>query len=254
MYQHIAQYYDLLHNGLTEDIEFVATLAEETGGPILEVGCGTGRMLLPLARLGHQITGVDVSEEMLAIARDRLASERKGVQDRVSLQQFDFADIRLDKQFGLAIIAYNTLMHVGPAELAYCLGNIRRHVWQGGALFIDVDNPADVHDPGQDGLLLLDRTVYNPERDEIVALTVSSTGDGENQTRDTVWIVDASPAAGGLLERTVARSTLHYYFAHQLQQILETAGFNLIGQYGDYDQRPYQDDGSPRLVLLAAVR
>ena len=80
------------------------------------------------------------------------------------------------------------------------------------------------------------------------------TGDGDKQSRDTVWMVDVSPAAGGPLRRTIARSTLHYYFAHQLQQILDTAGFRVVGQYGDYDQSPYLAEESPRLLLLAAAR
>jgi SAM-dependent methyltransferase len=254
MYQHIARYYDLLHDELVEDVEFLSKLAEEAGDPVLEVGCGTGRVLLPLARSGHRVVGVDVSEEMLQIARTKLANEEADVQNRARLEYGDFNEVSLDRRFRLAIIAYNTLMHMGPVALAFCLGNIRQHLAQGAALFIDVDNPVEVHDPGQDGLLLLDRTIIDEARDEVITLSVSSLGDGESQTRDTVWIVDASPVQGGSVRRTVARSTLHYYFAHQLDQILETAGFALVGQYGDYDQRPYRADESRRLLLLAAAR
>jgi SAM-dependent methyltransferase len=252
MYEHIAYFYDLLHDELTEDISFVTRLSEEVGGPVLELGCGTGRLLLPLARMGQEVMGVDASEEMLAIARDRLAGERAAVQDRASLVAGDITDFQIERRFGLVIIAYNTLMHLNPAALAFCLGHARRHLRRGGALFIDVDNPIEVHDPGQDGLLLLERTAHDPERDETVVLMISSEGDGERQTRDTVWIVDASPSKGGVARRTVAQATLHYYFAHQLNQILETAGFDIVAQYGDYDRRPY-DHESPRLLLLAAA-
>ena len=254
MYQKSARYYDLLHDELTEDIAFVVKLAEDTGGPVLELGCGTGRLLLPLARMGRQVTGIDASEEMLAIARTKLDGEREAVQKRVRLEQCDISDVRLEERYGLAVIAYNTLMHLGPATLAFCLGNLRPHLKRGGALFIDVDNPVEVHDPGQDGLVLLDRTVHDPERDEIVVLTVSSFGDGERQTRETIWMVDVSPTEGGSLRRTIARTTLHYYFAHQLEQILDTAGFELVAQYGDYEQQPYIADSSQRLLLLAVVR
>jgi SAM-dependent methyltransferase len=254
MYQEIARYYDLLHGQLTEDIHFVAELAQETTGPVLELGCGTGRLLLPLARLGHRVVGVDNSEAMLAIAREKVAGESTVVQARVALQQGDVGDVRLDDRFGLALTAYNMVMHLAPADLTACLIGLRRRLKPGGALFIDVDNPAVTHDPGQDGLLLLERAVHDAERDEMVVLSVSSVGDGARQTRETIWLVDVSPCGGGPLKRMVARTTLHYYFAHQLAQQLEQAGFALLGQYGDYDKRPYQADDSERLLLLARAR
>jgi len=253
MYDAIAPYYDLLHADLLEDVEFALALAEATGGPILELGCGTGRILLELAKAGYEVTGMDSSEEMLAIARDKLAAEPTSVRDRVSLQTQDITDFQLGQTFGLAILPYNTLMHLDPPSLAFCLGCVHRHLRGGGVLLIDVDNPIDVHDPGQDGLLLLDRRAHDPLRAEDIILMVSSAGDVQRQTRDTLWIVDASPKGGGALKRTIAQATLHYYFAHQLNQTLESARFELVAQYGDYDRRPY-DDESSRLLLVANAR
>lgn len=253
MYQNIARYYDLLHSELVDDIEFLLKLAETTGDPILELGCGTGRILIPFARSGHRVVGADASGEMLAIARAKLAGERPGTQSRVALRQADFTEIDLDEEFGLAIIAYNTLMHLAPQAVAKSLATLRRHLRPEGILYIDVDNPMDVHDPGQDGLLLVDRTATDAEHDEFVVLSVSSIGDGERQIRETTWLIDVSPANGGPVKRTVAQSTLHYYFAHQLQQILQTAGFRPVGQFGDYQRRPYDADRSPRLLIVASV-
>jgi SAM-dependent methyltransferase len=253
MYDQIARYYDLLHGDLTEDIEFVIRLAEKSGGPVLELGCGTGRLLLPLVRIGQKTTGLDNSEEMLAVAKAKVASERAAVRERARLELGDITDFQLGQKYGLVALPYNTLMHLSPPALAFCLGHVRGHLKAGGALFIDVDNPVEAHDPAQDGLLLLDRTVHDPSQDETIVLMVSSAGDGDRQTRDTVWIVDASPAEGGLPRRTVAQATLHYYFAHQLEQIVAAAGLALVALYGDYDRRPYKDD-SPRLLLLATAR
>ncbi|UCG23699.1 MAG: class I SAM-dependent methyltransferase [Chloroflexota bacterium] len=253
MYDKIAHYYDLLHDDLNEDIEFVIRLAEESGGPILELGCGTGRLLIPLARIGHETTGLDGSAEMLAIAKTKVAAERPAVRKRASLELGDITDFHLGRRYGLVTIPYNTLMHLNPPALAFCLGNVRSHLKPGGTLFIDVDNPIEVHDPAQDGLLLLERTAHHAQRDETIVLMVSSVGDGDRQTRDTIWIVDASPADNGSVRRTVASATLHYYFAHQLTQIVAAAGLELIVQYGDYDRRPYNDQ-SPRLLMLAMAR
>ena len=253
MYEKIARYYDLLHDDLKEDIEFVIKLAEASGGPILELGCGTGRLLLPLVRIGQATTGLDGSEEMLAIAKAKLTGERKAVRERARLEHGDITEFQLEQKYGLVILPYNTLMHLAPPALAFCLGSIQRHLRPGGTLFIDVDNPVAVHDPAQDGLLLLERTAYDAKRDEKIVLTLSSVGDGLRQTRSTVWIVDASPAGGGPLQRTVGEATLHYYFAHQLSQIVAAAGLELLALYGDYDRQPY-DDSSPRMLLLAAAK
>lgn len=253
MYDKIAHYYDLLHDNLREDIEFIIRLAEESGGPVLELGCGTGRLLLPLVRVGQETTGLDASKVMLSIAKAKLTDERPAVRGRARLEHGDIADFELEQKYGLVTLPYNTLMHLDPPALAFCLGNVRRHLRPGGALFIDVDNPVEVHDPAQDGLLLMEKTAHDAKRDETVALIVSSVGDGDRQTRDTVWIVDASPVGGGSLRRTVAEARLHYYFAHQLNQILAVAGLELVAQFGDYDRRPY-DERSPRLLILATVR
>ena len=74
-YDAIARYYDLSHQSLVEDIPFLLRVAAETGGPALELGCGSGRLLVPLARAGYAVTGVDNSPEMLARAELRLAGE-----------------------------------------------------------------------------------------------------------------------------------------------------------------------------------
>lgn len=253
MYQRIARYYDLLHEELREDIAFVRDLVGEGGGPVLELGCGTGRLLIPLVQAGLEVTGIDGSEEMLAIAREKLATEGDAVRSRARLEKGDISSFQLERRFGLVVMAYNTLMHLTPSELASCLDNAYRHLSTGGMLVIDVDNPIDVHDPGQDSLLLLERIAYDQERDEELMLMVSSVGNGERQTRDTVWIVDASSVEGGPIKRTIARATLHYYFAHQLAESLESARFQLNAQFGDYDRQPY-DDESPRLLVLASTR
>ena len=73
-YDRIARYYDLTHDRLTADVPFLLAQAAEAGGPVLEIGCGSGRLLVPLARAGQTITGVDRSAEMLARAEPRLAA------------------------------------------------------------------------------------------------------------------------------------------------------------------------------------
>ena len=85
MYEDISKYYDLIHQELRDDIVFAIKLAASVGDPILELGCGTGRLILPLARVGHAITGLDNSAAMLEVARNRIEAEKAKVQQRIRL-------------------------------------------------------------------------------------------------------------------------------------------------------------------------
>src|SRR5690606_41981516 len=89
MYEHIAPYYDQIHASFTEDVALVLALAGRVGRPVLELGCGSGRLLLPRARAGYQVTGLDNSPAMLALAREGLDREPGVVQQVVTLPEGD---------------------------------------------------------------------------------------------------------------------------------------------------------------------
>ena len=103
MYEHIARFYDLSHDRLVDDIPFLLRQAAEAGGPVLEIGCGSGRLLVPLIRAGFDVTGIDSSPEMLARAELRLAAESPLVGDRARLIHGDIrtADLHGKSGFGL---------------------------------------------------------------------------------------------------------------------------------------------------------
>lgn len=87
-----------------QDVAFFVELAQATGGPVLEAGCGTGRVLIPTARAGYEITGLDLSSAMLAVCRANLAAEPVEVQARVQLVEADMGDFDLGRTFGLITI------------------------------------------------------------------------------------------------------------------------------------------------------
>jgi len=112
-YSVYAQYYDLDHGSLDADLVMIEQYAALCGSPILELACGTGRALLPLARQGYQVTGVDISPNMLAIARRKI--ETDGLADKVTLVKQDMRRLALDGRFNLAFVAAE-LFHA-PASL-----------------------------------------------------------------------------------------------------------------------------------------
>src|SRR5690554_907147 len=102
IYKLTAEYYDhVTSSGKRQDVAFFVEMAQAAGGAVLEIGCGTGRVLIPTARTGVSITGFDLSTAMLNVCRRRLAQEPEAVQARVQLVQGDMRDFDLGRTFAL---------------------------------------------------------------------------------------------------------------------------------------------------------
>jgi len=250
-YSRLAPYYDLLHASLTEDIGFILALAARNRGPVLELGCGTGRVLLPLARAGCRVTGVDNSVAMLDRARRRLAKEPASVRDRVSLLAGDMTRAMLaPATFELAIVPYNTLMHLAPAEGAAAIRAIARQLRPGGCLFLDLANPFAVEQAAADRLLSLERILTDPESGATIVVLAASQLKQAAQLLNINWLFDASPAVGGPVERTVVQVAYHYYYPHQIDLLFQEGGLQLEALYGDYTEEPF-DESASRMLALA---
>ncbi len=252
MYDLIARYYDLTHTSLTADIPLVLALAQEVNGPVLELGCGTGRLLLPLARAGYETTGVDHSPAMLARLQQKLAKESPLVQSKVHVVPGDMANLPLPEngRFALALIPYNTLMHLPEEKLTRVLQGIGRFVRPGGCLFIDLANPFAVAQTPNDRMLTLEAVVTDPETQDTVLQMAGNWLDETAQQLHITWIYDATPAAGGPIHRTVAQTVYHYFYPHQIEIALQEAGFQLKALWGDYNKTAF-DEESDRLLVVA---
>ena len=244
-YTAFARLYDLFYDEFTQDIPMYRGFAGRAGGRVLEIGCGTGRVAISLARDGCSVTGIDVAEAMLAIARDKV--ERAGLADRVTLRQADMRRFDLGARFDLAIAPINTFMH--NATLDDQLGAlecIRRHLAPHGLLILDLFNP-DVHEPDE-GRLVLHRMRPGPHGQLILQFTTRSL-DWENQVASVVFIVD-EPDASGLIRRTVFPFELRFLFRHEVELLMRQAGFQLEAVYGSYDLGPY-GAGAEKMIVVA---
>jgi SAM-dependent methyltransferase len=253
MYDQIAHYYDLTHADLTADIPFILHLAQQTNGSLLELGCGSGRLLLPLARAGHPVIGLDNSPAMLERARTKLAKEAEAVQSRVRLVEADMAEFNLNgraphSRYPLILIPYNTFMHLDSAQALATLKRVKAHLGEDGKLFIDLANPFTVANTPEDHLLSLEN-VLTDNNDNILHLAANRL-DTVEQTLHITWIYDRSPKSGGQIERTIAQATYHYRYPHQMELLLQEAGFRQFAFFGGYDQSPFQEE-SQRLLLIA---
>jgi len=250
MYDQIAHLYDQIHSGFTEDVDFLIEQKNDLVEPILELGCGSGRILLALAQAGLRIIGIDNSLAMLVRARQKLEKQPQAVRKLVTILEGDISSFTLPEKFGTAICSHNTLYHLPESERIACFRSIHQHLKPGGIIFIDQDNPFKVADPVDDGLILLERRIKDTEGGNILLHFASSRVDPTAEKCYLTWIYDESPIAGGPVSRIVVDTTFHIVSRHQLELELERTGFALKAVYGDYQKQPYTED-SQRLLVLA---
>jgi SAM-dependent methyltransferase len=250
MYDPIARYYDLSHDRLTEDIPYLLALAREAAGPVLELGCGSGRLLTPLARAGFHVTGVDSSPEMLARARSRQAGEPAEVRARVRLIEGDVRTLSLPgaEPFALAFFGYNTFMHLNEVGAGSALRRLRPLLRPGGRLFIDVDNPLLLAAVADDPDFVLEDELRDETTGETIRQYTAYESAPVEQAVDVTWVYE--PARGAA--RTKARMRYHYLYPHQYDLLLSLTGFRLIALAGDYDGAPF-DEESERLLVMGAA-
>lgn len=252
MYDRIARFYDLSHDRLTADIQFLRDLASASGDPILELGCGSGRLLLPLARSGFAITGVDNSAEMLARASVRLANEPPEIRDRVRLIPADMATLRLSAdggRFGLAFFGYNTFMHLDETQAGRVMRQLKPLLPPGSFFYIDVDNPLALAAAGDDPDFSLEEELYDPRTGETVRqYTAYETVPG-HQAVDVTWVYEVATTGNNPIK---SRFRYHYLYPHQIDLMLGLVGLRLQALYGDYNRTPFHED-SDRLLVVAVA-
>lgn len=250
-YREIAELYDLEHSGFDEDTETLVNFAQAIGGPVLEAGCGSGRLLLPLAEAGLHVTGIDTSEPMLDRARRLIA--RHDIGDRVTLVDADMRamDEAPGGPFELVIFSLNSLMHLETQrDQRAALDAARRALAPTGQIIIDLMNPTmdqvsylleGVHFEG----------TWTLEDGSIIDKWSHREASGRPQVLDTlIWYDRTFP--DGRLTRTRTAFPLRYIHAPELALMLELAGFVDSLFYGSYDLDPY-DPESERLLVTARV-
>ncbi len=221
LYDRIAQIYDPWSRSVTEDVGFYVDQALASGGPVVELAVGTGRVAVPIAEAGIAVIGVDSSPEMLGVAR--AAAKAAGVADLVDLRVGDLRDPPVRERVPLAICPFRSLLHMETEqEKLRALGAAKTLLEPGGRFVFDVFAPSrddieETHglwlerEPGIQELAVWD------EGSRTLSLTVRSNG-------------------------VSATFVLHWLSAPEWLQLLDVAGFEVEAFYGWFDLRPFSGD------------
>ena len=249
-FDRLARFYDWEHAGYLDDLPLYRGLAERVGGPILEAACGSGRLLLPLARSGYEVVGLDTSPPMLRLAEAALARE-PALADRVHLVEGDLRTTRLGRQFGLAIVALDSFgLLVEQHDQLRALASLRRHIHDDGLLVLDLAN-GNLRGGETSEETVLHRYGTLPDAGPSVVKWSLRRTDHSLQLDHFVLIYDET-GAHGVVRRTLVELDLRYFTRFELELLLDRAGFFLEALFGDYDLNPFAAT-SPRLIAVAHV-
>lgn len=248
----IADYYDEspIVKGRLQDVAFYRDATREFGDPVLELGCGTGRITMALAEAGKRITGLDLSERMLEHAVKKRAALHVEARERVHLVQGDMARFDLGEKFRLVIIPFRPFQHLLEVrQQVDCLDCVRKHLAPGGRLILDVfqTDAERLHDPVHMREMLV--TEYNTADGRRVKISERVAAFHRAEQRNDVEMIFSIAHRDGRQERLVFAWPLRYFFRYEIGHLLARCGFQVTAEYGDFDRTPIRDD-SPEMVFV----
>jgi SAM-dependent methyltransferase len=243
--------YDLEYTDHTEDIAYYTRLASKSPGPLLELGCGTGRLTLPIARAGGRVDGVDLAPSMLEGLRLKLAAEPAEVQARVRFWEGDFRDppphTRTD--YAWVLWPFNALHHcTGPDDVLRTLAAARARLATGGGIALDVylpDRELYDRDPGR---TYEHRIFKDPRTGRPLHTWEQGWWDEPTRTHHVVYTYRDHQ---GSEERAHLR--LRMFERDELIQLFHEAGFRVAFSAEDFAGRPVRT-GSLKWVLQLRPR
>ena len=241
-YDDWADIYDAVHADLTHDIDFYVELARASGGPTLELGCGTGRISLAIAQQGIAVTGIDISPRMIEVAQTKAA--QRGLAERCVFQSGDMAAVQLAERFPLVIMPFRSFQSMlTPEEQRQALARVRERLAPGGVFVMDTFNP-DVGSLVNDEQSRLAYHMKDVERDGGGTLVVwgQNGWDPVTQVNETRLIIEEVSDEGVVERRLIRDVDQRYTFRYEMEHLLELCGFDLEALYGDFDGGPVTQD------------
>jgi SAM-dependent methyltransferase len=256
-YTDIAGFYDyVVPYQNRPDVHFFVEAAVQSGGPVLEVGCGTGRILIPTARAGIKITGLDLSPHMLGVCRDRLRTEPAGIRSRVRLHEGDMRAFDLSQTFNLVTLPFRPFQHlITVVDQITCLDCIYHHLNPGGRLILDIFNPWLEALARQDiGEEVAEEPEFTlPDGRIVIRRQKVASRDVFNQIL-YVELIYYVTHPDGHQDRLVQAFPMRYLFRFETEHLLARAGFEMEHLYADYDKSPYGSKYPGELIFVARKR
>jgi SAM-dependent methyltransferase len=255
-YAAISTWYDVEHDSLTEDIECIQEViahADLRAPAILEVGCGTGRVLARLAAAGYSVTGIDPSDAMRQRCARRLAALPERVSRRVRVLAGDAENLPLDDQdqFDLGIFTLNTFAHLLTSQARHrALSELATHLRPGALVLLDLDLLGMRRLAETAGQLWWQGTWTLPENKAVLLSHLVTAAPATTPGILRVTHMYDVHEQGGEVRRAISAMPLAMLSKGEIELALHYAGFAVDEVYGGYDLASW-DDASARAIFVA---
>lgn len=222
------------------DINFYRRLAREAGGPVLDVGCGTGRVAAALAADGHDVVGIDLSAPMLRLAERRREGLPAEVAARISLLRGDMATFALAREFPLVVTPSRVFQFMlTPEAQRQALSALRAHLRPGGRLVLDLFDPLlDRVVPSTDSPTGCIEVVHPTTGNRVTWQVTARNPDPARQLIVDDWAASEIDASGGVIRTDTERLTLRWSLRSEMRLLFEIAGLEVVADYGDFKGGP----------------
>ena len=240
----LPELYHAHHLRHIEDLPFWLDLATRQGGPVVELGCGTGRVLSPIAKAGLKTLGIDHDPEMLRYLKTNVQPP-SGCEPLLILA--DISHFSFVRQFPLAILPCNTFSTLSESARQGCVRCVCQHLQPGGLFAVSVPNPALLKSlPARANIELEDEFIHPTTGNPV---QVSSTWRRTAKTFTVTWVYDHLLSDGRVKRHKL--EAVHYLIsADEYDAEIQAAGMKVRARYGDFDRSAFGAD-SPHLIILA---
>jgi SAM-dependent methyltransferase len=237
--------YDLVLEKLEYGLDFYLELARAAGGPVLDVGCGTGRIMLPCLKAGVDVDGLDLFPGMLARLREKASASGFNPQ----LHQASMAGFRLPRRYALIMIPFNAFVHnLTTEDQLATLTACRDHLRPGGMLVFDTAFPGPGWIGASSGIRELEMESTHPETGLPVRMWDTRTFDRVEQLQYSYNEIEMLDAKGAVIAICPSRTTLRWIYKHEMELLLRVAGFPRWNILGGFDGRPLRQENDAMIV------
>lgn len=254
------RHYDALNSDLLADIPFYVEEARraaalnppyrkergKVGHQVLELACGTGRLTIPIAQSGVEITGLDLSPSMLEHARTK--ASHAGVE--ISFIEGDCRQFGLGRKFALIFMAFNSMQHLHDhASLAGLFGSVRKHLAPGGQFIFDVFNPKISILARSPEERRPEREYEDPEGKGTIVLEHTMQYDDASQVSRIKWYFSRRGPNGVEPDFRVEDLHMRCFFPQELDLLVRAQGFEIVDKFGNFERKPFAS-GEPKQIVI----
>ncbi|MCD4658091.1 MAG: class I SAM-dependent methyltransferase [Planctomycetes bacterium] len=237
--------YDWHFKEKDDDLNFYLSWMKKLGGSALELACGTGRLLIPAIEQGFDVTGIDISEDMLKQAR--VKAKEFGI--NAEIIHADIRNFKLERKFSLIYLPFNSIAHLYTRkDIEQCFQKVRQHLESEGRFIIDYFNP---------DLSFLVRDIQkrfpvssfqDEETGARVTINESNEYDRATQINHIKWFKKI-----GIRNEEINRLTMRIFYPQELDRLIEYNGFEIVDKFGKFDETPFTSD-SPTQIIVSKLK